>query len=1237
MVNFGNQVIAQKLVKRDNDEDDEIVSITDPKSCATHCYGFDCPDPYCDGINDLQLHNLQPKYVGIDKEVFPSVAYYYGRAPSSNLILLPSFETSDDVENPAPKLAPKLTPKNLQILPILDQIKSSKQNEGENVIQKFVQLNRLNAKNKSTHGQRAVDVNQEGATIFDYNVKYADKKSGSWDPQIVEQNKPTGLYTSCAVVDGQPAIAYYDMESGALKYARFNGLVWEIQIVDDGGNGGDDIVGWFLSLAIIDGQPAIAYLDVENEELKYVEFDGSSWGVPEVVDTITLFFALDLTYLSISLAQIDGKPAISYNDAISDPERCVLKYAVKNGGWSTQTVDDGSTTSSDNTGFGSSLIEIDGKSAISYVDVDNSQLMYATLNGSWNIEVVTPSLNSSFTSLALIGSKPTIAYSSSDQPPEISVAQLEGGSWTTESTGSEGFSPSLKEINGNPAISFTIITGNPVTLGLGYTALKNGSWETVVVDTLNTISGTGFYSSLVQLDSKPVISYWDLSNFSLRFARQDESNSWLTTTVDNSGSFGQILLSLQEDFESLFQFIFRTNKVSLAKINKQPAVAYTDTNFNFSTVSNVGLDFGSAVRYNKIGDDKIQIVDSTGINVGVSLADVNGYPAISYIKLIGDFAHVMYAHFDGSEWIIQRLYSFELPVSSLFLALLGFLIGTSLTIINGQPAIAATGPFFTVETEPEQGSVELLFFQFDGISWPNQPQIAAMVDFDLESQIYFGFPSLAQINGQPAISYAEISGNLGQTVLKYVSFNGSNWSTPQTVDDSGSYSSLVQIGSQPAIAYLDNFFSASNLKYALFDGTDWQIEEVQPDVDFACIQLAQIDGQPAISFSKDGIIKYVVRNGSWGSPEDIEDLDFEDDLFGFVICTTLTECNDGCLKLDTLTDAGESKINKEWPLISSKSNGSCVKSNECINLGVCGWTITFCLELDDNGRTVLENGDNLFILGINNKETDEQLLSVYLSGPFSLNIVTPFGTTTIDLDAAGFVSTEKLNYVIMFDPCLGCVSVVINNTPFICQSVLNYPQPFPGTKGVLNIGWEPLLANDPTFFPLSGCLDDLYFFKFTFSEDQALHFNEFGSVLLKKDVWYYSGSSGISSEIKTLRIPTCFGLCNDLCSEDIFKCNRICLAITEPDPNDGSKTAIIKKVIDVNSVAQFPGCIEIEEIPRSDCQNKYYSNICIDFQKLFCCPIKLEFYQSLQLIVLNAQQDSSSHKINNPFITGCKL
>jgi hypothetical protein len=86
----------------------------------------------------------------------------------------------------------------------------------------------------------------------------------------------TGAYSSLAIDpdNGYPAIAYYDLTLGDLRYAAWNGTVWLLTTIASTGD-----VGLFPSLAFdpADGNPAISYYDLTNGDLRLAWFNGSIW------------------------------------------------------------------------------------------------------------------------------------------------------------------------------------------------------------------------------------------------------------------------------------------------------------------------------------------------------------------------------------------------------------------------------------------------------------------------------------------------------------------------------------------------------------------------------------------------------------------------------------------------------------------------------------------------------------------------------------------------------------------------------------------------------------------------------------------------------------------------------------------------------------------------------------------------------------------------------------------------
>lgn len=129
------------------------------------------------------------------------------------------------------------------------------------------------------------------------NLKYAHWDGSVWQIETVDSVGGVNHYHygSSLALDSSdnPHISYYDGNQfiGDLKYARWNGAAWQIETVDSEGN-----VGVFNSLALDSSDnPHISY---PRWDLKYARWDGSNWQIEEVdyeyeADVLTNSMKLD--------------------------------------------------------------------------------------------------------------------------------------------------------------------------------------------------------------------------------------------------------------------------------------------------------------------------------------------------------------------------------------------------------------------------------------------------------------------------------------------------------------------------------------------------------------------------------------------------------------------------------------------------------------------------------------------------------------------------------------------------------------------------------------------------------------------------------------------------------------------------------------------------------------------------------------------------------------------------------
>ena len=164
-------------------------------------------------------------------------------------------------------------------------------------------------------GNPAISYNQiNGGLKY---VRALDVDGNSWDtPILVDPTNSGGEYTSLHIVNNHPAISYYDyhISYSSLKYIRsadMFGIVWEPPKVLDA----NDYVGKNTSLAVINGFPAISYYEnkLTSGALKYVratDNEGTGWNSPIELAPYEATYDGGPT----SLSEVNGKPAICYSD-----------------------------------------------------------------------------------------------------------------------------------------------------------------------------------------------------------------------------------------------------------------------------------------------------------------------------------------------------------------------------------------------------------------------------------------------------------------------------------------------------------------------------------------------------------------------------------------------------------------------------------------------------------------------------------------------------------------------------------------------------------------------------------------------------------------------------------------------------------------------------------------------------------------------------------------------------------
>jgi hypothetical protein len=244
-----------------------------------------------------------------------------------------------------------------------------------------------------------------------------------------------GSESDLAIVGGEPAIAYHDETNGELRFATSVGGVWSDVLIDADGAGASTDVGEAPSLAVLaNGQPVVAYYDVTNQELRFAERSaGGAWS-DVLIDADGDGTSTNVGFYSSLIVRANGNPVVAYYDSTNQE----LRLAERSSGtWSDTLIDaDGGGTST-NVGEYPGVVELANGLGVSYSDRTNSELRFARFSGgAWTDELV---YHDALDSSTLVGAgvvldaagNPVVAATDSGQGSHV-VAWWNGSTWDIE-------------------------------------------------------------------------------------------------------------------------------------------------------------------------------------------------------------------------------------------------------------------------------------------------------------------------------------------------------------------------------------------------------------------------------------------------------------------------------------------------------------------------------------------------------------------------------------------------------------------------------------------------------------------------------------------------------------------------------------------------------------------------------------------------------------------------------------
>jgi hypothetical protein len=387
---------------------------------------------------------------------------------------------------------------------------------------------------KTFTNQFVAGVEFDPNTGLGYQFNFVD--STGYAPLSVDATGNVGQFTSAAVVNGNPSMAYYDVTNQKLKFVRAldpSGQNWATPVTITPTTN----VGQYPSLYIVNGNPAIAYYDVTNGDLKYVratDVDGTTWGAPITID------AGGNVGQFASLVVVNGFPAVSYYDVTNLDLKYVRATDANGTTWGSSLA----VASTGNIGQYTSMQVVNGNPAISYYDASNGDVMFTRATNvsgtTWGAPLTVEGTGNigQYTSMQVVNGNPAIAYYDVTNADlrYIQASNASGTAWNTPvaiaATGNVGQFNSLIVVNGSPAISYFDVTNGDLKY-VRANDVNGAAWGTQY--TCEATGSVGQYSSMIVSSGNPAVCYYDVTNADVKFVRANDVNG--TIWYKNTGIF----------------------------------------------------------------------------------------------------------------------------------------------------------------------------------------------------------------------------------------------------------------------------------------------------------------------------------------------------------------------------------------------------------------------------------------------------------------------------------------------------------------------------------------------------------------------------------------------------------------------------------------------------------------------------------------------------------------------------
>ncbi|MFM2016972.1 MAG: hypothetical protein RL007_628 [Bacteroidota bacterium] len=690
-------------------------------------------------------------------------------------------------------------------------------------------------------------------------------------PMIIGSNETSGsvssigTYSSCATVNGNPAVAFYDSTHNNLCFLRANdalGISWgEIQVVDRGHD-----VGKYASLAIVAGNPAISYYDETFDRLKYIRAldpDGITWGAPVIIEDIAGLKSGYYTNLTVRA----GVPTIAFMEYVNKDIKFAIANDIAGNSWTSPFT----VVSAGNVGTELSICTASGNPALVYIDNSSGAINFIrALNGAGSLWGTPTAITGTgdiakHLSVTLIGSLPAVAYYNPIQGTLkfILASSTDGSSWnsanTIDNTVNVGAFPSIANFGSTTLIAYSnynldcprVITSTDggLTWGSGTDNLAASSGSQHFSAMWAGNYPIYFFAEQIPLHSLNIVRSldWTGSTWALPVSFTTTRNSGLGVSIANiNGHPGAA--SIDEADNTLYYFSstdtnglrwstptqvtppgISTFCADLKVVQGKPAIAW--------------IDAGSGRVYFSMASDSAGtiwpapvIVDNSGTasRWRVQLDLINGIPVVAYAS-DGTYIALSYAADPlGTTWNPMNIVLTHHAPSG---------INFQFKPVGGKPAITYSDDIF-------RGSYFLMASDPLGGNWLNETTIDTLV-------IAYDCAAILDLHGKPAVAYPE--DNSFTVAYRYALDSlGTSWTTdifPSPTAIRGERISMELISGRPVIS-----FKGGNMEYGILVATDsignnWQSEIYADSSQYSIMMsvpqssLTNINGRAALGYT----------------------------------------------------------------------------------------------------------------------------------------------------------------------------------------------------------------------------------------------------------------------------------------------------------------------------------------------------------------------------------------------------